>query len=173
MKVSIPLLEDVIDSVQHYIKAHDRQQVFYNIETKSSEAKDNVLNAPPKEFVKLLMEVIEGKGVAPYTVIQSFDPRTLRILHKEHPHVMTSYLVGPARMKDFTIDIERDIEELGFVPDIYSPHYKYVTAENIKECHDKGVKVIVYTPNTKEKIDELKVIGVDGVITDYPKLLLE
>lgn len=173
MKVSIPLLGDVIDSVQHYIKTHDRQQVFYNIETKSSEAKDNVLNAPPEKFIKLLLEIIEEKGVAPYTVIQSFDPRTLRILHENHPHIRTSYLVGPSRMKDFTIDIERDIEKLGFVPDIYSPHYKYVTAENIKECHDKAIKVIVYTPNTKEEIDELKSMGVDGIITDYPKLLFK
>lgn len=173
MKVSIPLLDDVFDAVQNYIKENGREQVFYNIETKSTEAKDGVLNSEPEEFVKLLMEVIEEKDVAPYVVIQSFDPRTLRILHEEYPHIMTSYLVGPSRMKDFFIDIERDVEELGFVPDIYSPHYKYVTAENIKECHDKGIKVIVYTPNTKEEIEELKAMGVDGIITDYPELLAD
>ncbi len=74
-------------------------------------------------------------------------------------------------MKDFFIDIDRDIEELGFVPDIYSPHYEYVTEENLKECHDKGVKVVVYTPNTRKEVEQLKAMGVDGIITDYPELL--
>lgn len=173
MKVSMPLLGDVIDAVQAYIKEHGRAQVFYNIETKSSEAKDGVLNAVPEDFVKLLMDVIEKKGIAPYTVIQSFDPRTLRILNEEYPHIITSYLVGPSRGKKFEIDIEKHIEELGFVPDILSPHFKYVTAENLKECHDRGVKVIVYTPNTREEVDELKAMGVDGIITDYPELLTD
>ena len=168
MKVSIPLLGDVIDSVQHYIKTHDRKQVFYNIETKSSEAKDNVLNAAPEEFVKLLMDVVEEKGIAPYVIIQSFDVRTLQILNEKYPHILTSYLVGPARRKEFTI--EEDLEVLGFNPDIYSPHFKYITKEDVEECHEKGIKVVVWTPNTKEEIDELKAMGVDGIITDYPEL---
>lgn len=169
MKVSIPLLEDVIDEVQDYIKTHDRSQVFYNIETKSTEGKDNILNAAPEEFVKLLMEVVEEKGVAPYVIIQSFDVRTLQILNEKYPHIRTSYLVGPARRKEFTID--EDLEVLGFVPDIYSPHFKYITKNDVEECHEKGIKVVVWTPNTKEEVDELMSIGVDGIITDYPKLL--
>lgn len=168
MKVSIPLLGDVIDSVQHYIKTHKRAQVFYNIETKSSEDKDNVLNAAPEEFVKLLMDVVEKKGITPYVIVQSFDVRTLQILNEKYPYVRTSYLVGPARQKEFTI--EEELEVLGFDPDIYSPHFKYITKEQIEKCHERGIKVVVYTPNTKEEIDELKAMGVDGIITDYPEL---
>ena len=171
MKVSIPLLGDVIDSVQHYIKIHDRKQVFYNIETKSSEAKDNVLNAAPEEFVKLLMDVVENKGVAPYVIVQSFDIRTLQILNEKYPHIRTSYLVSPARRKEFTI--EEDFDLLGFDPDIYSPNFKNITKEEIEKCHDRGVKVVVWTPNTIEEIDELMEMGVDGIITDYPELLVK
>ena len=83
----------------------------------------------------------------------------------------TSYLVGPARQKEFTI--EEELEVLGFDPDIYSPHFKYITKEQIEKCHERGIKVVVYTPNTKEEIDELKAMGVDGIITDYPELLAE
>ena len=166
MKVSIPLLEDVIDSVQDFIKTHDRQQVFYNIETKSSEAKDNVLNAAPEEFVKLLMDVVEKKGVTPYVIVQSFDVRTLQILNEKYPHVRTSYLLGTSK-------IEEDLEVLGFVPDIYSPNFKSITKEDVEKCHSRGIKVVVWTPNTKEEIDELKAMGVDGIITDYPELLVK
>lgn len=171
MKVSIPLLEDVIDSVQDFIKTHDRQQVFYNIETKSSVAKDNVLNAAPEEFVKLLMDVVEKKGVTPYVIVQSFDVRTLQILNEKYPHVRTSYLVGAPKSKVF--NIEEDLEVLGFDPDIYSPNSKYITKEDVDKCHSRGIKVVVWTPNTKEEIDELKAMGVDGIITDYPELLVK
>ena len=166
MKVSIPLLADVIDSVQHYIKTHNRQQVFYNIETKSSEAFDNVLNAAPEELVKMLMDVVEKKGVTPYVIVQSFDVRTLQILNEKYPHVRTSYLVGASK-------IEEDFDVLGFDPDIYSPHFQSITKEDVEKCQKRGMKVVVWTPNTKEEIDELKAMGVDGIITDYPELLLE
>lgn len=80
-------------------------------------------------------------------------------------------MLATCEIFDYKIDIEKHIEDLGFVPDILSPHYKYVTEENIKECHDRGVKVIVYTPNTREEVEQLKAMGVDGIITDYPELL--
>lgn len=170
MKLSIPLLENVIDSVQHYIKSHKRQQIFYNIETKSAEAGDNVLNPLPEEFIKLLMDVVNKKGITPYVIIQSADVRTLQVLNDKYPHVRTSYLVG-ARRKDYTV--EEDIKILGFDPDIYSPNFKYITKEDVEKCHKRGMKVVVWTPNTKREIANLKAMGVDGIITDYPQLLVE
>lgn len=168
MKVSIPLLEDVIDSVQHYIKKEGREQVFYNIEIKSSEEGDHKYNPAPEEFVKLLMEVTEKKGITPYVIVQSADVRTLRVLREKYRHVRISYLVG-ARRKDFTV--EEDLEVLGFQPDIYSPNFKYITQEDVEKCQRMGMKVVVWTPNTKEEIEKLKAMGVDGIITDYPELL--
>lgn len=170
MEASIPLLEEVIDSVQHFIEKESREQVFYNIETKSSEAGDHKYNPVPEEFVKLLMEVIEKKGITPYVIVQSADVRTLRVLKDKYPHVRTSYLVG-ARRKDFTV--EEDLELLGFQPDIYSPNFKYISQEDVEKCQKMGMKVVVWTPNTKKEIEELKAMGVDGIITDYPELLLD
>jgi len=40
----------------------------------------------------------------------------------------------------------------------------------LKKCHELGVKVIPWTVNEKGKIEELKAMGVDGIITDYPDL---
>jgi glycerophosphoryl diester phosphodiesterase len=170
MKVSIPLLEDVIDSVQHFIENEGRKQVFYNIETKSSEVGDHKFNPVPEEFVKLLMEVVEKKGITPYVIVQSADVRTLQVLKEKYPHVRTSYLVG-ARRKDFTV--EEDLDVLGFTPDIYSPNFKYITQEDVEKCQKMGMKVVVWTPNTKKEIQALKTMGVDGIITDYPELLLD
>ena len=40
----------------------------------------------------------------------------------------------------------------------------------IKKCHNKNIKVIPWTVNTKEEIEKYKQMGVDGIITDYPDL---
>ncbi|MGV3509009.1 MAG: glycerophosphodiester phosphodiesterase family protein, partial [Sphingobacteriaceae bacterium] len=146
-----------------YLKANNKPQVFYNIETKSSPAGDNKLQPEPEVFVKLLMEVIEAKKITPWVIIQSFDFRTLQVLNKKYPHVRTSYLVQKGTL-------DENLNELGFKPDIYSPNYKMVTAELVKQCHDKDIKVIPWTANTKEDIEHLKSLGVDGIISDYPNL---
>lgn len=167
MKSYIPRLEELIDSVQQYIKESGKKQVFYNIETKCSPEGDGLLNPDPEAFVKLLMDVIEKKEIAPFVVIQSFDRRTLQVLHKKYPQIKTSYLI--ANKKSF----EQNISDLGFNPFILSPVYQMVNAELVKKCHDLGIKVIPWTVNTTTEIATLKALNVDGIISDYSDLLLK
>ena len=63
-----------------------------------------------------------------------------------------------------------NLTTLGFTPAIYSPYYKTVTDETVKLCHEKGMKIIPWTVNTKPEIETLVKLGVDGIITDYPNL---
>jgi len=163
----IPRLADLIDSVQNYLKANNKKQVFYNIETKSSAKDDGIYNPEPAAFVKLLMDVIEQKKITPYVVIQSFDKRTIQLIHEKYPAVRTSYLVSNNQT------FEEHINELGYKPFIYSPAYKLVTADLVKKCHDQQIKIIPWTANTKEAIQNLRNLKVDGIITDYPNLLVD
>lgn len=164
IKTYVPLLADLIDSVQKEIKVKGKKQFFYNIETKCAPAGDNVVNPSPDVFVKLLMDVIEKKKITPYVVIQSFDKRTIKIINQKYPKVKTSFLV--ANKKSY----EENIADLGFKPFILSPEWKTVTVELIKKAHADGVKVIPWTANTVEDINYLKSLKVDGIITDYPNL---
>lgn len=164
IKAHIPLLNDLIDSVQHHLKQTNKKQVFYNIETKSTINGDGIWHPSPEEFVDLLMQVIESKKITPWVTIQSFDVRTLQVLKKKYPYVRTSYLVSKGNLVD-------NLKILGFTPDIYSPTYKLVDKELIKACHDKGMKILPWTVNTLEEVKELKALGVDGIISDYPNIL--
>ncbi|MBC8985745.1 glycerophosphodiester phosphodiesterase [Pedobacter sp. N36a] len=166
IKTYIPRLEELIDSVQLYLKDKCKKQMFYNIETKCAPEGDGVLNPDPETFVKLLMAVIEQKGITPFVVIQSFDKRTLQVLNKKYPEVRTSYLV--ANTKSF----EENIADLGFSPFILSPVHQMVNAELVKKCHDQGIKVIPWTVNSAADIQRLKDLKVDGIISDYPNLLI-
>ncbi len=165
VKTYIPLLADLIDSVQNEIKIKNKKQYFYNIETKCSAKGDGVTNPAPAVFVKLLMDVIKSKKIEQYVVIQSFDKRTIQIINKEYPNIKTSFLVNNKKT------YEENIADLGFKPFILSPAFKMVDAELVRKAHADGIKIIPWTANTAEEISRLKSLGVDGVITDYTNLL--
>ncbi|MDX5482417.1 MAG: glycerophosphodiester phosphodiesterase [Hymenobacteraceae bacterium] len=167
LKTYKPLLSEVIDSAQAYIKAHNLPQVFYNIETKSKPEQDGKLHPTPEEFVARLMEVIEEKGIAPWVIVQSFDVRTLQVMQEKYPHVKTALLVENLH------SMEKNLQRLGYTPTIYSPYYKLVTPSLLKKAKNKGMKVIPWTVNSADELARLKQMGVDGIITDYPNLFTE
>jgi glycerophosphoryl diester phosphodiesterase len=138
--------------------------MHYNIETKSSRSGDDKTHPAPGEFVELVMQVVIDKKIADRTIIQSFDFRTLRVMHEKYPQVRLAALVSAPK------SVSEYIKELGFTPAIFSPTYGIVTAEMIEECHKLNMKIVPWTVNEKGKIDSLRAMGVDGIISDYPDL---
>jgi glycerophosphoryl diester phosphodiesterase len=87
-------------------------------------------------------------------------------LHLKYPKIRTALLV-----EDFdkrSLDVQ--LKDLGFVPTIYSPENNLVTPLLVRQCKELGVKLIPWTVNDANKIDSLKTMGVDGIISDYPNL---
>lgn len=169
MKVTKPLLSAVIDTVTREMMTRRRPPVQYNIETKTNPEGDGVFHPKPEEFVDLLMGVILEKGIQDFVTIQSFDFRTLQYLHRKYPAIRTAMLV-----EDFDKrSLDEQVKRLGFPATVYSPHYSLVNAALVKDCHSRGMKLIPWTVNDKKKIEELKKMGVDGIISDYPDLFNE
>ncbi len=162
-----PLLSTLIDSVEAYA-ALKGQKMQYNIEIKSKEGFDNVRHPAPEDFCKLVMDVIEKHGILSRTIVQSFDVRPLQYLHKNHPEVVLSYLVEQP-----LIQLQGQLDKLGFIPQIYSPNQALVSAKLVADCHSKGIKVIPWTVNTLDQMNTLLKLGVDGLISDYPNLFAQ
>ncbi|WP_160717706.1 glycerophosphodiester phosphodiesterase family protein [Chitinophaga solisilvae] len=166
MMVHRPLLTDLIDSVEAYIRLHHLKPVYYNMETKSSADGDGTYNPAPSEFVALVMDVINRKKIADRVTIQSFDIRTLQVLHKSFPKQRTALLVG--NRESFAENIAR----LGFTPDIYSPNHALVTPALIQKAHAEKVLVLPWTVDDPADMQRLLSLGVDGIITNYPDRLI-
>lgn len=160
-----PLLSVLIDSVEAYAKEKNHVN-HYDIEIKSSPESDGKNYSSLEEFVDSALHIIITKGIASRTMIQSFDIRALRLVHEKYPEVKTAYLIGKAAHET----AQGYIDALGFKPDIFSPHYTLVTPELVKDFHQLNVLIIPWTPNKLEEIQQLKDMGVDGAITDYPDL---
>ena len=165
LRVSKPLLRELLDSTEAYAGQKGRT-LFYNIETKSAPRGDGKFHPAPAEFVDLLMGVVQSKGLQERVIIQSFDFRTLQYLHDQYPTVKTAMLIEDNN----TRTLDDQLRSLGFTPTIYSPHHSLVTAALIQRCHEKGIKVIPWTVNNLKRMEKLKEMGVDGIISDYPNL---
>lgn len=169
MAVHKPKLSDVIDSAEAYTARFSLHPVQYNIETKSTPATDGIYHPNPDEFVELIMAIIKEKKIEERVIIQSFDIRTLQYLHQYYPKIKTAYLFEPPSDKSFA---ER-LKDLGFIPTIYSPDETLVTTLLVKQCRELGIKLIPWTVDNLKRMQELKQMGVDGLISDYPNLYAE
>ena len=169
LAVSKPALADLIDRVENYITVKKLPGIFYNIETKTQPATDNLYHPAPAVFVDRLMQVINAKGIVDRVIIQSFDFRTLQYLHQKYPAMQTAMLIEDYDKRG----LDALMQALGFTPTIYSPAVELVNEELVKSCHQQHIRIIPWTVNDAKKIATLKAMGVDGIISDYPNLFLD
>jgi glycerophosphoryl diester phosphodiesterase len=164
--VAKPLLRDVIQLAEEYAREHGRT-VFYNVETKSTPAGDRRLHPPPTEFVRLLWDVVEAEGVVERFTLQSFDVRTLQEARIRDLPIRLSLLVADVG-QGAEDGLRSALDALGFEPAIYSPAYTLVTSAVVGMARAMGMLVIPWTVNEGAEMERLGLLGVDGLITDYP-----
>ncbi len=157
-----PLLSEVIATAERYMKGNTGYEFDYNIEIKSSESGDGIFHPGPEEFSDIVYSLIDQYLPWERVVIQSFDFRVLQYWNKTYPHVRLAALVENMR------PVETNLGALGFVPAIYSPNYMLLNKKAVEELHERDIKVIPWTVNDTDKMQDLVKMGVDGIITDYP-----
>ncbi|SDG02099.1 glycerophosphodiester phosphodiesterase [Thalassobaculum litoreum] len=162
----------------------------FNIETKLSPLAPGE-TADPDTFARAVVAVIRAAGVETRAIVQSFDWRTLAVVRHIAPEIRTSYLtaernwlnnvqagrpdaspwLGGLDIDDFGGSVPRAIASLH--GDIWSPYFRDLTPEALKQAHDLGLEVHVWTVNDATQMKELAEMGVDGIITDYPNVAVE
>src|SRR5258706_8882428 len=140
------------------------QTVRFNIETKlSPQAPEETL--PPADFARAVIAEIRKAGLAKRSSVQSFDWRTLRVVQLEAPEIATVYLTG-AKLEANTL---REIRNSG--GSLWSPDFRTLSDERLKEARTLGLNVIVWTVNEPQHIVLMLDLGVDGIISDRPDLV--
>jgi glycerophosphoryl diester phosphodiesterase len=159
--------------------------VRFNIEIKTDPTKPD-LTVDPNRFAQLAVDAIRLGKVGRRSTIQSFDWRGLIEARRLAPEIATGCLsiesnnmdtVGRASGQpspwlaglDLTAhggSVPRLASQAGCA--VWSPFWRNVTAENVKEAQALGLKVVPWTVNNSSEMTRLIDIGVDGLITDYP-----
>ncbi|WP_316810881.1 glycerophosphodiester phosphodiesterase [Pedobacter heparinus] len=164
-KAHMPLLKELLDSVERYATEKGYKKPVYNIETKTSRARDGIYQPAPEEFVKRLMKVIYQAKVQDRVIIQSFDPRTLEIVKRDHPKIPVMLITVKGNLTD-------NMKKLSFLPDYYAPSPNLINKEVIDFCKQKGIKLLCGNTNSKKVIDAMLKLGVTRVCSDYPYPLI-
>ncbi len=160
--VLIPSLEEVITRAEKYSAELQRSKPYYNIEIKSTPEGVGVMHPSQREFARLIIDVIEKMNVSERCVIQSFDPEALRQTRNMRSHIRTALLVEEEPNPSIAVN------ELGYIPSIYSPNFALVNDSVVSYCRENNIMLIPWTVNNAEKRKELLELGVDGIITDFP-----
>lgn len=179
----IPRLADVFAVV----KKSGNDAVRFNIETKISPlAPDEATD--PEDFALRLIAAVRSAGMEERTAVQSFDWRTLAIIQKEAPTIPTVYLSAQQDFMDnvagsrpsspwtaglhvsqFGGSIPRMVKAAGGA--VWSPYYRELTQESLREAHALGLRVVPWTVNAPVDMKRLISWGVDGIISDRPDIL--
>ncbi len=154
--------------------------VRFNIETKVEADKPGA-SAGPQEFVDVILAAVRSAGKVDRVEIQSFDWRTLPMVHRAETSIPlvalydeqtwvpdSPWVAGesPAAIGDPMIGAKL----VG--ADVVSPNYALVTGTPyVDHAHSLGLKVIPWTVDDPAAMREQIDYGVDGIITDFPTRL--
>ena len=95
-------------------------------------------------------------------VVSSFLPEVLRRLHELDPSLPLGFVCKDA-------EAARQWTKLPI--SIFIPHYKLVSQAVVDEVHAAGLKLFAWTVNHRRDLVRLGNWGVDGLISDDPRLL--
>lgn len=157
-----PLLVEVFE-----LAKSKNSNVKFNIEIKSKPEYYGIYTPEPEEYVSLVLDEISRSHMFNQSNLQSFDIIILEEIKRQSPKMKLALLVD----EDETINDK--LHKLSFKPEIISPYFKLLTLGLINYFHDNGYEIIPWTVNSKQDMTPLLRWGVDGIITDYPNILLE
>ncbi|MCY6483046.1 glycerophosphodiester phosphodiesterase [Clostridium aestuarii] len=144
--VRIPTLEEVID--------HSRGKIKLNIEIKT--------NGHEKKLVQKVVNLIKRKGIINSCVVTSLNYNVIQEVEAMEPRIKTGYIMYVAIGNLHKLNV-----------DFYSVEETNVTEKFVADAHMIGREVHVWTINEEEDMQKVIDLGVDNIITDNYKILLQ
>ena len=157
-----PSMKEMVKQVDQYCLDNNLELPWYDIEIKSLPSWYGKYTPEPSEYVDIILAEIEELGIADRLNLQSFDINILEKIRKKNEKIILAYLIENLSTFD------KNMAKLSFVPDIYSPYYRFVSKRLAHKVHAKGMKLIPWTVNEQKDMRKMIKAGVDGIITDYP-----
>jgi len=140
----IPTLNEVLDLVQ--------RKVQVNIELKGE--------GTAEPTAKLIEEYLEKGWQCEDFLVSSFNHHELKKFKELSPEVRIGALITaiPLDYAKFAEDLEAFAANLCI---------EFINKDFVDDAHSRGLKVYVFTVNTKQDMKRMKDLGVDGIFTNY------
>jgi len=170
-------LEELFEFVEDYAESElksDAQRanaliVMFNIETKRNPNLDKAIGDEfdgenPGAFELDILQIVDQFGVEDRVVVQSFDHRSLWAIRSVNETIRLAALTS-RESADITGMAENGAN-------IWSMNFNALTPALVSKAHKVGLLVIPWTVNEADDMQELIEMGVDGIISDRPDILL-
>ena len=122
-------------------------------------------------FAEAVCALVGRSGMAQKVLAASVDDGTLKAFREACPEVATSMSAREARFFLVTAGVYTPAAPALQIPDRLGDHV-LATPSVIAAAHGRNVVLHVWTVNDAERMRELVRLGVDGIITDRPDVLL-
>ena len=152
--ISIPKLSKLIDELP--------ENIIFNIEIKSSSVFD-------LKSVPLVLKILKEKKIQNRVFISSFNPLVLLLIKIIDKNFVTAYLWS-------NFDVPLILSKPWFVnivhPDFIHPEAHLINKRLILFYKKRGLKINAWTVNNIPSKKWLLENGIDGIISDFPTVLL-
>jgi glycerophosphoryl diester phosphodiesterase len=159
----IPTLIELLDFINNS-NYPNKNTIKFNIEIKTEPELDTENEVI--EFATLLVQILNNYHIKERTIIQSFDNRALIAVKNIDPTIKLSLLIEDPNINMIETAKKNNI-------DIISPNISLLNKELVQKIHDNGFKVLPWNINTTKEFQEMLDMNVDGIITDYPKEMMD
>lgn len=131
------------------------------------------------DFAEKLIDVIrQEKNGYDWIILQSEEFEYLEAAHAYDHHVQTKKLMiseDSAPLVAFYVETKA---HLGRAKEddrmkALNPEYHTLSPRRIFRMHARGFEVYTFSPNNREDMVKMLHMGVDGIITDFPEILME
>jgi glycerophosphoryl diester phosphodiesterase len=132
------------------------------------------------------LDFIDGKArILVELKEHDLEEQTVKVVHEKklaERAVIISFLEGVLqRVRELDKDIQTgliyakhphpEITALDLKVNYLISLYRFTHTANVEKAHKSGLKIIVWTINTREEAEEYKKEGVDGIASDKPDVL--
>ncbi len=133
-----------------------KEKLSLNIEIKE-------MGRKRKLVVKKVIDLLEEEDFKSEVIISSFNKKLLNMARSMDKDISLALIFSSSRVKALKISQELKLQAV-------HPHHSILTEGKVKGYKGLGLMVNTWTVNDKEKADELCGWGVDGIMTDFPKI---
>ena len=145
----IPMLQDVLKLIDN--------KVALNIELKGANTADKVNH--------IIDFYTKSRGWSPENfIISSFNWDELREMRKLNENVAIAVLTEENPLDALAVGTELNAVAI-------NPYFKSLDTDIVTKIKQAGFKIYTWTVNEPEDIANMKALGVDGIITNFPERL--
>lgn len=141
----------LLPDLEEYIKICKKYEKTAVLELKNQMTPDTVWE---------IAAAIKGLGYLENTIFISFSLENLIALREKHIKVTAQYLIGKEFILEKLIAI---LKENHLDLDAY---YSLISEKNLKQFHNEGIKVNVWTVNNQEYAQKLVDMGIDYITSN-------